>query len=872
MSWETYPAIAWFPKFAEDWDRLNTQLYKRHPFFDSRFVGPLLDYFARGRERLCIYRANGVISGALILRADGIGRWSSFLPSQAQASAILLDDACLLQSLLKTLPGFAWEIEFYAIDPRYSPDFSRLELPKIISANADTIGIHPDISFTDFWNKRSKNVRANIRRYLNRAKKEFATPVLSKITDQTEIYAGVDRYGALESAGWKASGGTAVASGNIQGKFYSEVLGRFAQSNQAIVYELYLGDQLAASRLVIASDHIFIILKTTYDEELARFAPGQILLHQVIKDQLECQAEKIIEFYTNATPEQMNWSTFTCTIQNIQLFRNESVAAIFSMLKVVQRKLRDKKSRRAKSDRIKPSASVEACTSIEAFTTAEYDLREFAARDNIEVSIDWFDLLQKNVYPVDPGIRYYFVAEDKRPSTILPLRLSTKGRVKTVESLGNYYTSLYTPLLTKDSDLLALRHMLAAATRDHGGAHVMRFAPMNPESPAYRCLFNELHAVGWIPFRFFCFGNWFLRVEDDWQGYLKKRSANLRSSIKRRSKELAAAGGTLEVVSSTEGIEQAIADFQEVYSASWKIPEPYTDFVPSLIRRLSSIGMLRLGIARLQKRPIAAQLWIVGQGKASIYKVAYHNAFAAFSPGTVLTSHLLQHVIEQDHVKEVDFLTGDDEYKQFWMSDRRERWGIVAYNPRTIIGFALFIQEVSGRIAKSTEKRIKEIFLKSQHIRAAFANFRTGIRIKHFQLHTAQRDHVMTWTLHPVAQLAEYASQWDALVRTRPGTPFLESAFLQPSVDSFGSGNELLCLLHSNGRLRAAAIMQRRGKGIWQTFQPSQLPLGAWISDGKVDLVSACSELMRQLPSYTLVSAPANSILAFKFSLKIAPK
>jgi CelD/BcsL family acetyltransferase involved in cellulose biosynthesis len=110
----------------------------------------------------------------------------------------------------------------------------------------------------------------------------------------------------------------------------------------------------------------------------------------------------------------------------------------------------------------------------------------------------------------------------------------------------------------------------------------------------------------------------------------------------------------------------------------------------------------------------------------------------------------------------------------------------------------------------------------------------------------------MTWTLHPISQLADFAGQWDALVRSRPGTPFLETAFLQPIVDTFGSGAEQICLYHSGGQLRAAAIMQRGRKGMWQTFQPSQLPLGAWISDESVDLVSACGELMPQLPGLTL--------------------
>lgn len=110
----------------------------------------------------------------------------------------------------------------------------------------------------------------------------------------------------------------------------------------------------------------------------------------------------------------------------------------------------------------------------------------------------------------------------------------------------------------------------------------------------------------------------------------------------------------------------------------------------------------------------------------------------------------------------------------------------------------------------------------------------------------------MTWTIRPIAQFANFASQWDGLVRSRPGTPFLETAFLQPLIDNFASGEEQLCLYYANDQLRAAAIIHRARKGMWQTFQPSQLPLGAWISDSSVDLASSCSELMPLLPGLTL--------------------
>ena len=110
----------------------------------------------------------------------------------------------------------------------------------------------------------------------------------------------------------------------------------------------------------------------------------------------------------------------------------------------------------------------------------------------------------------------------------------------------------------------------------------------------------------------------------------------------------------------------------------------------------------------------------------------------------------------------------------------------------------------------------------------------------------------MNWTVHPISRLAEFSGQWDSLARSLPGTPFLESAFLQPAIDAFGNSELRLCLKQANGQLRAAAIMQPTRKGMWQTFQPSQLPLGAWVSGDDVELESACAELLPLLPGLNL--------------------
>jgi CelD/BcsL family acetyltransferase involved in cellulose biosynthesis len=112
-------------------------------------------------------------------------------------------------------------------------------------------------------------------------------------------------------------------------------------------------------------------------------------------------------------------------------------------------------------------------------------------------------------------------------------------------------------------------------------------------------------------------------------------------------------------------------------------------------------GWLRLGIAYYDNEPVAAQLWIVSHGRAVIYKLAHDEKVAKLSVGTVLTAFLMAHVLDVDKVREVDYLIGDDSYKKDWMSYRRERWGIVAYNPCSVAGLAGLAIQVLGNLRRS---------------------------------------------------------------------------------------------------------------------------------------------------------------------------
>jgi CelD/BcsL family acetyltransferase involved in cellulose biosynthesis len=134
-------------------------------------------------------------------------------------------------------------------------------------------------------------------------------------------------------------------------------------------------------------------------------------------------------------------------------------------------------------------------------------------------------------------------------------------------------------------------------------------------------------------------------------------------------------------------------EYYLVYARSWKRPEPYPDFHRRLAEKLSARDELLLGMVYFEDQPVAAQMWVIHQRTASIVKLSYDETFKEYSFGTILTHKLISHVLSERTIDTIDYLTGDDRYKRDWMSSRRARLGIVAFN-RTLLGRLLALNEV----------------------------------------------------------------------------------------------------------------------------------------------------------------------------------
>ena len=274
------------------------------------------------------------------------------------------------------------------------------------------------------------------------------------------------------------------------------------------------------------------------------------------------------------------------------------------------------------------------------------------------------------------------------------------GGARSLSGLGNYYSMIFAPLVARSVDQAKVLTILFEAVRGLEPRYdVLRFQALDRESPIYHALQMVLHEAGFAVRPFFHFGNLYESTKDiSSQAYFERRRSTLRNIIRRKGGKLERAGrARFELITGGPELERGMADYEQIYAASWKEPEPYPQFIRGLVRFCAASGALRLGLIYLDGEPAAAQIWIVWRGIATIYKLVHDQRFNQLSVGTILTARLMERVIDVDNVVEVDFGSGDDPFKKDWMSNRRERWGMIAFNLRTVRGAKEAMRHLIGR-------------------------------------------------------------------------------------------------------------------------------------------------------------------------------
>lgn len=102
-----------------------------------------------------------------------------------------------------------------------------------------------------------------------------------------EIRRGMEAFLALEAAGWKGRKRTAMASDRYRSAFAREAVYRLAERDLCRVHSLTLDGRVIACLIVFVEAGMAYTWKTAYDEELAAFSPGTLLMMEATKTHLE---------------------------------------------------------------------------------------------------------------------------------------------------------------------------------------------------------------------------------------------------------------------------------------------------------------------------------------------------------------------------------------------------------------------------------------------------------------------------------------------------------------------------------------------------------------------------------------------------------
>jgi hypothetical protein len=323
---------------------------------------------------------------------------------------------------------------------------------------------------------------------------------------------------------------------------------------------------------------------------------------------------------------------------------------------------------------------------------------------SIFCGVDWFEHLFRTARADGDQVRYF--VPDRRQqevtSACLPIILPSSGGARRVTAFTNFYSPEFGPIARPD-DIASLANMFADYVVSNGtSVDLIDLRPVDPHHAFFSEIMIALEKNGFWTDSYFCFGNWYLELKGETFGeYFDTRPSKLRNTATRSRKKLEKRGLEIRITTAAgPELEEDIAAYETIYQRSWKRPEPFPEFMPGLCRLAAEKKWLRLGVLRFDGEPSAAQLWLVKDGIASIFKLAYIQEHSKLSVGTVLTTELMKHAIDIDKVHTIDYLIGDDPYKKEWMTHRRERLGIIAFNSRRPRGLLAGIRHFSGKAIK----------------------------------------------------------------------------------------------------------------------------------------------------------------------------
>ncbi|MDX3772876.1 GNAT family N-acetyltransferase [Chromatiaceae bacterium AAb-1] len=104
------------------------------------------------------------------------------------------------------------------------------------------------------------------------------------------------------------------------------------------------------------------------------------------------------------------------------------------------------------------------------------------------------------------------------------------------------------------------------------------------------------------------------------------------------------------------------------------------------------------------------------------------------------------------------------------------------------------------------------------------------------------------WTVCPLSASTEWPAIWQTLHLATGNHLLLDYRFISTAIAAFPPADGLIAIARKKGLPVAISVLEKTGFGRWQTYQPSQAPLGAWLQLPEQDITRLLATLAQALP------------------------
>jgi CelD/BcsL family acetyltransferase involved in cellulose biosynthesis len=334
-------------ELAEEWDELADRAGAA-PFARPGWICAWWRAFGKGTFEPVTLRHGGRLTG-LIALARTHGRLESPTNWHTPAFSALAEDEATLAELvgrvfLQRPPsvrvGFIDPEDPFAASLREAARRTRYSVLERTLVRSPFLDIEGD--WEAYERSLSKNVRNDVGRRLRRLSEEGK--VTFEVADGSERLDELLEEGfAIEAAGWKGKGRTAIASDGRTSGFYHEVARWAARRGTLRLGFLRLDRRPIAFLYDLEENGVHYYLKGGYDPDLGRFSPSKVLLHLMVRRAFE-QGLKRYEFLGGDDSYKLQWARRTRDALQLEAFartpRGLAERSAYAYARPVARRLR----------------------------------------------------------------------------------------------------------------------------------------------------------------------------------------------------------------------------------------------------------------------------------------------------------------------------------------------------------------------------------------------------------------------------------------------------------------------------------------------------------------------------------------------------